>query len=220
MPPAPLGRAPIRASFPGPMARTISLTLLAVFLLAGCAGNTRARAAAREEAIAAVPAIPAQTLGPNDVFEVRVVGEQELTGAYRVSSDGTIAFPFCGKVAVSGETATQVSQLLTTCLADGYLKNPQVTVFIKEANSKKVFVLGEVQKPGTFAYEDGMSVIQAITLAGGFTKLAAKNSVLVTRTVDGKEQRVKLAVDDIGTGKRENFHLQPGDIVFVSESFF
>lgn len=203
------------------MARTLKiLPLLVSLLLAGCTGPSRAQRTAREEAVASVPAIPAQTLGPNDVFEVRVVGEQELTGAYRVSSEGAITFPFCGRVGVAGLTATQVSGLLTTCLADGYLKNPQVTVFIKEANSKKVFVLGEVQKPGTFAFEDNMSVIQAITLAGGFTKLAARNSVLVTRTVDGKEQRVKLAVDDIGTGKRENFHLQPGDIVFVAESFF
>lgn len=203
------------------MARTILVSSLLLSLVAGCAGSSSsARRAAHEKAVASGPVVPAQTLGPNDVFEIRVVGEQELTGAYRVSSDGAIAFPFCGRVAVAGQTATQVSGLLTTCLADGYLKNPQVTVFIKEANSKKVFVLGEVQKPGTFAYEDGMSVIQAITLAGGFTKLAAKNSVLVTRTVDGKEQRVKLAVDDIGTGKRENFYLQPGDIVFVSESFF
>lgn len=200
-----------------PVNRFVSLSV--AVLLVGCAGQQQARNAAPEQAIS-VPSVPAQTLGSNDVFEVRVVGEQELTGAYRVASDGAITFPFCGKVAVAGHTATEVSVQLTTCLADGYLKNPQVTVFIKEANSKKVFVLGEVQKPGTFAYEDDMSVIQAITLAGGFTKLAARNSVLVTRTVDGKEQRVKIPVDDITSGKRENFHLQPGDIVFVAESFF
>jgi protein involved in polysaccharide export with SLBB domain len=203
------------------MARTIVVsTVLVSLLFAGCAGPARTKGAAPAETVAAVPAIPAQTLGPNDVFEVRVVGEPELTGAYRVASDGSIAFPFCGRLAVSGLSATEVTHLLTSCLADGYLKSPQVTVFIKESNSKKVFVLGEVQKPGTFSYEDGMSVIQAITLAGGFTKLAARNSVLVTRIVDGRERRIKLAVDDIGTGKRENFYLQPGDIVFVSESFF
>lgn len=201
------------------MVRTLLSSLLAAALLAGCAARISPPQGARPLVIPAVP-VPAQALGPNDVFEVRVVGEDELTGSYRVSSDGTIAFPFCGKVAVAGRTAPEISERLTICLSDGYLKNPQVTVFIKEANSKKVFVLGEVQKPGTFPYEDGMSVIQAITLAGGFTKLAAKNSVLVTRTTDGQEQRVKLAVDDIGAGKKENFYLQPGDIVYVAESFF
>src|SRR5690606_29620211 len=107
----------------------------------------------------------------------------------------------------TGKAAPELAQDLTRCLADGYLKNPQVTVFIKEYNSKKVFVFGEVAKPGTFAYEDGMSVIQVITLAGGFTRQAARNSVQVTRSVDGKERRVKIAVDDITTGKAENFLL-------------
>jgi protein involved in polysaccharide export with SLBB domain len=166
------------------------------------------------------PGPAAQTLGPGDVFEVRVVGEADLSGVYRVSSDGTIAFPFCGSLDVNGKSAPQVTQQLTTCLAAGYLKNPQVTVFIKEYNSKKVFVFGEVSKPGTFSYEDKMSVIQAITLAGGFTKQAARNSVQVTRSVEGQERRVKIAVDDITTGKAQNFQLQPGDIVFVPESFF
>jgi len=168
--------------------------------------------------IAAVSA--AQTLGSGDVFSVRVVGEEELSGDYRVASDGTISFPFCGKLGVDGETATQISGKLTACLADGYLKNPQVTVFLKEHNSKKIFVFGEVNKPGTFVFEDRMNVVQAITLAGGFTKLAARNSVLVTRSVDGKEQRFRVAVDDIGTGKQANLLLHPGDIIYVSESFF
>ena len=87
-------------------------------------------------------------------------------------------------------------------------------------NSKKIFVFGEVQKPGTFPYEDGMSIIQAVTLAGGFTKTAAKNNSNVTRIVDGQEQKIRVPVEDIGVGKEPNFQLQPGDIVFVPESFF
>lgn len=164
--------------------------------------------------------LPAQTLGANDVFEVRVIGEPDLSGAWRVSSEGAFVFPFCGRVEASNRTPTALAEALTTCLGAGYLKNPQVAVFLRESNSKKVFVLGEVNKPGTFVYEDGMSVVQAVTLAGGFTKLAARNSVLVTRSLDGQEHRLKLSVDDIGTGRRENFTLQPGDIVFVPESFF
>lgn len=181
---------------------------------AGVAASTAGTPAAEQTAVAA------QTLGSGDVFEVRVVGEPDLSGAYRVSSDGSVAFPFCGRVHVGEKTAPETAEALTTCLAQGYIKNPQVTVFIKERNSKKVFVFGEVKKPGTFAFEDGMNVVQAITLAEGFDKLAAPNSVVVTRIVDGKERRFKVAVDDIGTGKQENFLLQPGDIVYVPESFF
>jgi polysaccharide export outer membrane protein len=193
---------------------------LALALLAACASSRPAPTSEKDAAPVNVPGPAAQILGAGDVFEVRVVGEPDLSGVYRVSSEGTIAFPFCGTVAVAGKSAPGLAQQLTECLGNGYIKNPQVTVFIKEYNSKKVFVFGEVSKPGTFAYEDGMSVIQAITIAGGFTKQAARNSVQVTRSVDGQERRVKIAVDDITTGKAENFLLQPGDIVFVPESFF
>ncbi len=209
-------RATPRWYGPGVMRRASLLLLLA----AACATPPEPVPEPPPAPVIAGEPVAAQTLGPNDVFEVRVVGEAELSGVYRVSSEGAIAFPFCGRVEVSGLSAPHVAEKLTRCLAEGYLKSPQVTVFLKEYNSKKVFVFGEVNKPGTFPYEDGMSVVQAITLAGGFTKVAARNSVLVTRSADGQEQKVKIAVDDIGTGKRENFRLQPGDIVFVPESFF
>jgi polysaccharide export outer membrane protein len=91
---------------------------------------------------------------------------------------------------------------------------------VKEYNSKKVFVFGEVQKPGTFTFEDGMSIVQAVTLAGGFTKTAAQNSTSVTRRVQGQEVKVRVNVQDIALGKAPNFTLEPGDIVFVPESLF
>jgi polysaccharide export outer membrane protein len=93
-------------------------------------------------------------------------------------------------------------------------------VLIREYNSKKIFVFGEVQKPGTFPYEENMSIVQAITLAGGFTKIASKNGTQVTRIVEGREQKVRVPVEDIGVGRERNFSLKPGDIVFVPESFF
>lgn len=204
------------------MAR-LSIALLLVGAATACAGSsssTRTRGDVQAAEGSSTDRIAAQTLGSGDVFEVRVVGEEDLSGDYRVASDGSVSFPFCGTVSVGGKTAPETSQALTTCLANGYIKNPQVSVFIKERNSKKVFVFGEVSKPGTFVYEDGMNVIQAITMAEGFNKLAARNSVVVTRTVDGRERKMRVRVDDIGTGKTENFLLQPGDIVYVPESFF
>ena len=117
-------------------------------------------------------------------------------------------------------TASQSADVLTDCLAKGFLRKPQVSVLIREYNSKKVFVFGEVQKPGTFPYDGDMSIIQAITLAGGFTKLAAKTNINVTRLIDGQERKIRVAVEDIGVGREKNFLLQPGDIVFIPESFF
>ena len=160
------------------------------------------------------------TLGPGDLVEVRVFQEADLSGAYRLSPEGTVDYPLCGKVTLAGMTSSGAADALTQCLANGYLRRPQVSVLIREYNSKKVFVFGEVQKPGTFPYEENMSIVQAITLAGGFTKVASKNGTQVTRLVAGLEQKVRVAVEDIGNGKERNFSLKPGDIVFVPESFF
>jgi polysaccharide export outer membrane protein len=160
------------------------------------------------------------TLGAGDLVEVRVFDEADLSGAYRISPEGTVDFPLCGKVQVSGLTSSGVADALRQCLGKGYLRHPNVTVLVREYNSKKIFVFGEVQKPGTFPYEQNMSIIQAITLAGGFTKTASKNGTNVTRTQDGKELKIRVPVEDIGIGREKNFTLLPGDIIFVPESFF
>ncbi|GEN12655.1 polysaccharide export outer membrane protein [Myxococcus fulvus] len=159
------------------------------------------------------------TLGPGDVVEVRVFQEPEHSGTWRLSPEGTIDYPLCGKVPLRGKTPSTAADALRECLAR-YVRRPQVSVLIREYNSQKVFVFGEVQKPGTFPVDGEMSIVQAITLAGGFTKLAAKNNTLVTRVVDGQERKIRVPVEDIGVGREKNFMLQPGDIVFVPESFF
>jgi protein involved in polysaccharide export with SLBB domain len=164
--------------------------------------------------------VGASTLGSGDLVEVRVFQEVDLSGGFRLSPEGTIDYPLCGKVSLAGMTSSQAADALTQCLMKGFLKKPQVSVLIREYNSKKVFVFGEVQKPGTFPYDENMSIIQAVTIAGGFTKLAAKNSINVTRIVAGQEKKIRVAVEDIGVGREKNFLLQPGDIVFVPESFF
>jgi len=158
------------------------------------------------------------TLEPGDVFSVRVYREKDLSGTYRVGSDGSIRFPLIGELQVSGKTPEMVADSLTQSLQDGFLRDPQVTVFVKEFRSKKVFVLGQVAKPGTFNFEQGMNLIQVITLAGGFTDLAARNRTLITRLSDGKERRVLVEAGDISQGKQPNIPLTPGDIIFVPES--
>ncbi|MHB8877755.1 MAG: polysaccharide biosynthesis/export family protein [Myxococcaceae bacterium] len=164
--------------------------------------------------------VAASTLGSGDLVEVRVFQEADLSNAFRVSPEGTIDFPLCGKVRLSGMTSSQAADALTRCLQAGYLKKPQVSVLIREYNSKKVYIFGEVHKPGTYPYDEHMTIIQAVTLAGGFTKLAAKNNVNVTRLIETQEKKIRVPVEDIGVGREKNFMLQPGDIVFVPESFF
>jgi protein involved in polysaccharide export with SLBB domain len=162
----------------------------------------------------------ASSLGPGDVFEVRVFQEPELSGIFQVGPQGDIIFPLCRRVVVLGLDPNGAAEKIRSCLAEGFMRNPQVSVLVKEYNSKKVFVFGEVQKPGTFPFEDGMSIVQAITLAGGFNRNAAQNSTSVTRRVNGQEVKVKVNVQDIALGKAPNVTLEPGDIVFVPESMF
>jgi polysaccharide export outer membrane protein len=195
------------------------LLALAAVLAAACGHRGAADApVAGGPTIDPVPV--ASTLGAGDVVEVRVFQEPELSGVYQVGTDGDIIFPLCKSVPVSGLTPNAAAETIRDCLAKKYMRDPQVSVLVKEYNSKKIFVFGEVQKPGTFPYQDGMSVVQAVTLAGGFTKTAAQNSTSVTRHVGGTETKIKVSVQDIALGKASNFTLEPGDIVYVPESLF
>jgi len=202
------------------MARIHSVAL-ALAVLAACAhGEASSDTAPPAEGGRDEAQPVASTLGPGDVIEVRVFQEPELSGVYQVGGEGDVIFPLCKRVVVGGLTANAAAEVIRSCLAEKYMRDPQVSVLIKEFNSKKIFVFGEVQKPGTFPYEDGMSVVQAVTLAGGFTKTAAQNSTSVTRHVGGTEAKIKVSVQDIALGKAPNFTLEPGDIVYVPESLF
>lgn len=190
--------------------------------LFGCGGPQRPAAHPSNPA----PPVPDRTallqgvtLGPGDVVEVRVYEEKELSGNFRLSSDGSFQYPLVGQVLAGGMTPGALSDHLTAKLKEGFLRNPQVTVFVKELNSKKIFVLGEVAKPGTFAYEDNMSIVQAISQAGGFKELADKNGTILTRVVDGLEKKFTVPVEAIGMGREQNVRLQPGDIIFVPETW-
>src|SRR5262245_46705169 len=127
------------------------------------------------------PPPPAEdsALGPGDLFDVRVFGEPELSGSYQVAQDGTIDYPLIGKLAGMGKLPNNVAAEIEARLKDGYLKSPQVDVLVKEQRSKKVSVLGQVKSPGTFPYVENMSIVEAISRAGGFTAMAKKNSVRV-----------------------------------------
>ncbi len=192
-----------------------TLTVAILLGLSGCFARSRPPPTLVEAAN-----VLASTLGPGDVFEVRVYQEPEISGVYQVGTQGDVMFPLCKRVVVAGLTPNAAAEKLRACLHDGFMRDPQVSVLVKEYNSKKVFVFGEVQKPGTFVCEDGMSIVQAVTIAGGFTKSAAQNSTSVTRRVNGQEVKVKVNVQDIALGKAPNFTLEPGDIVYVPESLF
>lgn len=154
-----------------------------------------------------------------DTFEVRVFGEETLSGEQQVLDDGTINFPLLGAIAAEGRTQAELSREIEEKLADGYLRNPHVTIVIKErAMLEEISVLGQVQKPGTFSFVDQMTLVQAISNAGGMTPLAAAARVKLTRRTESGRETFEISVKAITQGREDDLLLAPGDIIFVPES--
>ncbi len=194
--------------------RSSLLVSLALLLLSACGGAS---------VTTTLPVLPGDdtTLGSGDVFDVRVFGEADLAATYRVAQDGSIDFPLVGRLAVAGLEPTAVADLLSERLRSGqYLRDPQVSVLVKEYNSKRISIMGAVARPGTFPMSSGLTVVQAISLAGGFTPLASRNSTVVSRRVNGQVRRYRVQVDDVTGGGASDVPLATGDIVFVPERVF
>jgi len=190
--------------------------LLSASLVAACARNYKPATSS----VAALELIPEERLGVDDVFEVRVYGEQDLTGLFRVSIDGTIDYPYVGRVKVLDMGSGEVQDAIARRLKDGFLKNPQVSVMVKEWNSRKISVIGQVQKPGSVPYFPGMTVVDAIAAAGGFTAIAAQNTVTLRREKAGRVESKTCKVGEISAGTSPNVAILPGDRVFVEERLF
>jgi protein involved in polysaccharide export with SLBB domain len=165
------------------------------------------------------------SLGAGDEFQVRVFRQDDLSNTYRVGSGGTISFPLIGEVEVAGRSPDSVQEEIRTRLADGYLVNPQVSLIVTEYRSKQISVFGQVGSPGTIPYADGMTIIEAISRAGGFTEMARQNAVTVTRKnadgdADGGNVRYTIPVADIRDAKAPTFFVRPGDVIHVPERLF
>ncbi len=185
----------------------------AMFVLAmGCGGARNYRIPP--------PAQDDSSVGPGDVFNVAIIGDDEVDGQYRISADGTIYFPYLGRVEVAGLPPSEIAEVLATRLVDeGFYRDPQVRVFLEES-SRRISVMGEVQNPGTYPVSSGMTVVEAISVAGGFTSIARQGNVRVTRREDGESQTFRVPVDDITNGDEPDFPVQAGDIVFVEQRPF
>src|SRR6266487_4451447 len=159
-------------------------------------------------------------IAPLDIITIDVVGEKDLSKELRVSTSGTITFPFLGSIEVKGKTPAEVESLLKEKLGTDYLVNPQVIITVKEYRSRTVSVIGQVNKPGVIALpaEQKLSILEAIAQAGDLAKSANKNRIEVSRK--GKTQRFTL--DDLkkDTSPEKKFWLEPGDVIYVHESFF
>lgn len=167
-------------------------------------------------------ALPSTTVGPGDVFEVHVVGEPSLPKEFKVNPDGSIDFPYVARLTVNELEPQDIASLIRKKLQEGKILNdPQVSVSVKQYNSKKVAVIGQVTKPGTIPFTDSLRLVDALSQAGWFTPLSASGHVLLTRLgKDGQSVTVEISVDAITDGKRPDIPLQAGDTIKVPERVF
>ncbi len=162
-------------------------------------------------------------LSPNDIVLVKVFEDPDLDSQHRISQDGTINFPLIGVVQISGRTVTQAASTIRDRLLKGYLRNPQVRVNVIQYASRRITILGQVQKPGSYVLpnEERCDLLQAIAMAGGFTRLADEGRVLVRRNVNGVDTVLKInAHSETKNGSSELFEVQPDDKITVRERIF
>ena len=143
-----------------------------------------------------------------DLIQIQVFGEDELSIETRLSDAGTISFPFLGELKIQDMTTGEVTDMLTANLKDGYLLDPSVNVTVKEY--REFYIHGQVEKPGAYPYQPGLTVQKAAALAGGFTERASTSKMFITR--DG--QTTPPLKTQLGAV------VQPGDIIMIEESFF
>ena len=156
-------------------------------------------------------------IGPLDTLDISVFQVPDLTKSVQVSGTGTINLPLVGEIAVAGRTAQEVERDLTSRLGAKYLQNPQVTVYVKDYNSQRVTITGEVGKPGVYPIKGTTSLLQMVATAGGLNG-TSDSTVLVIRESDGKRSAAKFDVSAIQNGKAEDPTLQAGDSIVAGTS--
>jgi polysaccharide export outer membrane protein len=159
---------------------------------------------------------PAYVIGPEDVIDINVWKEPDMTRLVPVRPDGKISLPLINDVQAAGSTPQQLAAAVTDKLRK-FLTEPQVTVIVTQINSQRVFVVGEVLRAGAFPLIPGMTVLQALASAGGFTTFADMKKIHVMRLVDGKHVELPFNYREVlkGDNPDQNIKLLPGDTVVV-----
>lgn len=162
------------------------------------------------------------TVGPGDTLEISIVGEKDLPHEFKINPDGTLDFPYLDRIEVAGLEPQQLVDRIKSKLKDaGILSHPQVTLIVKQYASKKISIIGQVNKPGSLPWNDGLKLFEAIAQSGGFTSIADSNHVVLTRqTAPGKSVTVTVSVDAIAEGSQPDLALQAGDSIKVDARVF
>ena len=212
------------------MLRKVNIILVALLVLIGC--NTKANLkksvvnSNAQEIVSELSHLKDSSdylLQPGDLVEIQVYKENDMDRTLRISSQGTIAFPLIGSINIADLNISQAEKKVEDNLKS-YLKNPSVSILIKEYANKTLYVLGQVKKPSSIPIppEKNMTLLEAITSAGGFTDIAAVSKVKVLRMEKGVQHAIEVDVSQITKegNKQLDISLKPGDIVFVPQSLF
>lgn len=164
---------------------------------------------------------PNYVIQPSDVLSLKVFQEPDLDQEFRVPQNGRFHFPLIGNVDLKGKTVEEAEDLLRELYDRDYLVNPQINLLVLEYTQRRVNVLGNVNQPGAVVFppEEEMNVVDAISRAGGFTRLARTSAVTLTRTTeDGQIEQYQIDVGDLMTGGDASlWKLEKGDTIFVPE---
>ena len=151
----------------------------------------------------------AYTLGAGDKLRITVYNETDLSGEFEISGQGFISVPLLGQVQVLGKTTAEVQAILTQKYGKDYLVNPSVSIEV--LNYRPFFIIGEVNRPGSYPYVNGMTVINAVALAGGYTPRADHDGIKIKHSNQTTEQQQNA---------KEDTTVMPGDVIEVTERFF
>jgi polysaccharide biosynthesis/export protein len=166
--------------------------------------------------LASLPLPKDYVIGAEDVLSVVFWSAKELSAEVLVRPDGKISLPILNDLPAAGMTPEQLAATIAKA-ATKFVRDPSATVIVKAVNSRKVYVVGEVARPGPFPLGSEMNVMQAIGEAGGFLETAKKGDVVIVRNENGKERRFKFNYNDVVRGKKveQNIRLLPGDTIVV-----
>lgn len=188
----------------------LSLSVAVIFLLlSACAGATGPVVSSGDRYVQATSAGEDYRLGSGDKIRITVFNEPTLSGEFSVTADGLLSLPLIGDVKVAGKSAGEVSATIQGMLGNGYLKDPKIGLEI--VTYRPFFVLGEVKTPGQFPYATGMTALNAIALAQGFSPRAQKTVVYIRRAGSADEIAYKLTPD---------LRVLPGDTIRIGERYF
>jgi len=160
--------------------------------------------------------LPVYQIGPNDILNIHVWQEAELTRDVTVMPDGRISFPLIGNILAQGRTVIELKKIITRKLKN-FITAPEVTVIVNESLSRIIYVIGKVDESGPYPLAPDMTVLQALSTAGGFTQWTDRKNILVVRRQGEKEIQLRFNYKEFVSGKNieQNIFLKPNDTIVV-----